>query len=168
MSRRYSIPRLLTAGDHLVGFDSGRPDLDDWLIKRALANQASGASRTYVTTNAEGRVVGFYCLSTGSVANRSAPGKVRRNQPDPIPAILLGRLAVDTKEQRQGLGAHLLRDAILHAVEAADLVGVRALLVHAIDAEAKQFYLHFDFEPSVTDERHLLLLIADARAAAAG
>ncbi len=164
MSGPYSIPRLLTAEDYVAEFDCGELTLDEWIKKRALANQANGASRTYVTTNAGGHVVGFYCLCTASVQNRSAPSKVRRNQPDSVPVILLGRLAVDSKEQNQGLGAHLLRDAITHAVQAAELVGVRALLVHALHDDAKRFYLNFDFEQSPTDELHLFLLIKDAHA----
>jgi len=106
--------------------------------------------------------VGYYSLATGSVVHAEVSGKVRRNQPDPIPVILLGRLAVDHEEQGRGLGAHLLRDAILRTVEAANIIGVRALLVHALHERAREFYLHFDFEPSPTDPLHLFLLMKDA------
>jgi GNAT superfamily N-acetyltransferase len=109
-------------------------------------------------------VVGFYALASASVARSSAPGPVRSNMPDPIPVILLSRLAIDRKEQGKGLGSHLLRDAITRGVAAADLIGVRAILVHALHDEARAFYTHFDFEPSPTDPLHLLLSIKDARA----
>lgn len=161
MNGGYTAPRLLAVDDHLEGFDSGEPELDQWLIRQAPRNQASGGSRTYVTTG-NGRVVGFYSLATGSVLHAETSGRVRRNQPSPIPVILLGRLAVDRKEQGQGLGAHLLRDAITRTVQAANIVGVRALLVHALHEKARQFYSHFDFEPSPTDPLHLFLLIKDA------
>lgn len=164
----YSSPRLLTADDEVAGFDSGEPTLDAWLKDRALANQVSDASRTYVTINGEGHVAGFYSLATASVQNRRAPGKVRRNQPDPIPVILLARLAVDRKEQHQHLGTSLLKDAIGRSVQAADLIGVRAILVHALHEEARSFYQHFDFAQSPTDDLHLYLLIKTARAAMNG
>jgi len=156
----YTVPRLLAVDDHLDGFDSGKPELDQWLVRQAQRNQAGGGSRTYVTTR-DGRVVGYYSLATGSVVHAEASGKVRRNQPNPIPVILLGRLAVDRKDQGRGLGAHLLRDAITRTVAAANIVGVRAMLVHALHEQARQFYLNFDFEPSPTDPFHLFLLIKD-------
>lgn len=159
----YSAPRPIGEGDEVATFDSGEPSLNDYLRTRALANHVEGASRCFVTCR-DGRVVGFYALASASVERRSTPGRVRRNMPDPVPAILLSRLAIDRKEQRKGLGAHLLRDAITRSVAAADLIGVRALLVHALHDEARAFYTHFDFEPSPTDPLHLLLLIKDARA----
>ncbi len=161
MSGGYTVPRLLAVDDHLEGFDSGEPELDQWLIRQAQRNQTSGGSRTYVTIRDE-RVVGYYSLATGSVVHTEVSGRVRRNQPNPIPVILLGRLAIDRKEQNRGLGAHLLRDAITRTVQAASVVGVRALLVHALHEQARQFYLNFNFEPSPTDPLHLFLLIKDA------
>ncbi len=108
--------------------------------------------------------VGFYALASAAVERADAPGRVRRNMPDPVPVILLARLAIDAKHQGQGLGAQLLRDAITRVVAAAKIIGVRALLVHALHEQARAFYAHFDFEPSPTDPLHLLLLIKDARA----
>lgn len=160
MSSGYTLPRLLAVDDHLDGFGSGEPELDQWLARPAQRNQASGGSRTYVTARG-GRVVGYHSLATGSVAHADVSGKVRRNQPNPIPVILLGRLAVDRKEQGRGLGAQLLRDASIRAVEAANVVGVRALLVHALHEQARQFYRNFDCEPSPTDPLHLFLLSKD-------
>ncbi len=159
----YSAPRPIRDGDDVATFDSGEPSLDTYLRTRALANHAEGASRCFVTCR-DGRVVGFNALASASVERSSAPGRVRRNMPDPVPVILLSRLAIDRKEQKKGLGKHLLRDAITRSVHAADLIGVRAMLVHALHDEARSFYSHFDFEPSPTDPLHLLLLIKDARA----
>ena len=166
MSGGYAAPRLLAADDDVEGFDSGEPELDQWLVRQAQRNQVSGGSRTYVTTR-RGRVVGYYSLATGAVMHAAVSGgvvsgRVRRNQPNPIPVILLGRLAVDRKDQGRGVGSHLLRDAIIRTVQVADVVGVRALLVHALHEQARQFYLRFDFEPSPTDPMHLFLLIEDA------
>lgn len=160
----YSTPRPIRDGDEIAEFDSGEPDLDAYLRSRALANHLEGASRTFVTCRG-GAVVGFYSLAAASVERRSAQGRVRRNMPEPVPAILLSRLAIDRREQGNGLGKHLLRDAIARSVRAADLIGVRALLVHAVNQQARSFYTRFDFEPSPTDPLHLLLLIKDARAA---
>jgi GNAT superfamily N-acetyltransferase len=161
VSGGYAVPRPLTAEDRLDGFESGEAELDEWLARWAYRNQASGSSRTYVTTRG-GSVVGYYSLATGSVVHADVSGRVRRDQPNPSPVILLGRLAVDHEEQGRGLGAHLLRDAILRTVEAANIIGVRALLVHALHERAREFYLHFDFEPSPTDPLHLFLLMKDA------
>lgn len=158
----YSLPRPIAEDDDTTEFDSGEPSLDDYLRRRALANHVQGASRCFVTCR-DGRVVGYYALASASVQYRDVAGKVRRNMPDPVPVILLSRLAVDRTEQGSGLGKNLLRDAILRSVEASDIIGVRALLVHALNDIARAFYAHFDFEPSPTDPLHLLLLIKDAR-----
>jgi len=161
---RYSAPRPIRDTDDVVTFDSGEPDLDSYLRKRALANHAQGASRCFVTCRDE-RVVGFYALAAAAVERRRAPGRIRPNMPEPVPVILLSRLAVDRAEQGAGLGAHLLRDALTRSLAAADLIGVRAILVHALHDRAQEFYAHFGFEPSPTDPLHLLLPIKDVRAA---
>jgi predicted N-acetyltransferase YhbS len=160
----YSLPRPIAEDDDTSSFDSGDASLDEYLRTRALANHVQGASRCFVTCRA-GRVVGYYALASASVQHRDSTGKVRRNMPDPVPVILLSRLAVDRQEQGSGLGRNLLRDAILRSVAASEIIGVRALLVHALDDTARAFYTHFDFEPSPTDPLHLLLLMKDARAA---
>lgn len=159
----YSRPRPISDSDDVATFDSGETSLDDYLLKRALANHAGGASRCFVTSW-EGRVVGYYALASGSVAHADLSGKVRRNMPDPVPVILLSRLAVDRKHQGRGLGESLLRDAIARGVQVAEQIGVRAILVHALHDDARRFYLRFGFEPSPTDPLHLLLLIKDAKA----
>jgi GNAT superfamily N-acetyltransferase len=159
----YSQPRPIHHDDDASTFDSGEPGLDDYLRNRALHNHEQGASRCFVTCRAD-RIVGYYALASASIEHRDVAGKIRRNMPDPVPVILLSRLAVDRKEQGSGLGKNLLRDAIARSVAAAEIVGVRALLVHALHDEARAFYRHFDFEPSPTDPLHLLLLMKDARA----
>jgi GNAT superfamily N-acetyltransferase len=159
----YSAPRPISDTDDVAAFDSGELTLDDYLHRRALPNHVQGASRCFVTCR-DGRVVGFYALASSSVAHADCPGKVRRNMPDPVPVILLSRLAVDRKEQHRGLGSHLLRDALARCVQAGDSIGVRAILVHALHDDARAFYAHFDFEPSPTDPLHLMLLMKDARA----
>src|SRR5262245_51967530 len=124
-------PEKLRADHDVSMFDCGEGALDDWLRRRALQNEEGGASRTYVVCVGE-RVVGFYALAVGSVAHAGAPGRVRRNMPDPVPVVILGRLAVDRNHQGKNIEAGLLRDAVLRTLQAADIAGVRALLVHAI------------------------------------
>ena len=158
----YSTPRPISGEDDLAEFDSGEPSLGEWLHGRALTNQATGASRCFVTCR-DGCVVGYYALATGSVQRIEASRRIGHGMPEPIPVVLLGRLAVDRKEQGNHLGANLLRDAIIRTVEAAEIIGVRALLVHALHDRARDFYLHHDFEPSPTDPMHLMLLMKDAR-----
>ena len=152
----YSAPRPISEGDVVAEFDSGEPTLDEYLRGRALANHVEGASRCFVTCR-DGRVVGFYALASAAVERAGTPGRVRRNMPDPVPVILLSRLAIDRKEQGQGLGAALLRDAITRAVAAAEIIGVRALLVHALHERARLFYAHYGFQPSPLDAMTLML-----------
>ena len=156
-----SAPAPPAAEHELETFISGTPPLDDWLKHRARQNEAGGASRTYVI--AEGRrVVGYYSLAAGSVLHTAATGRVRRNMPNPVPAALLGRLAVDQGWQGNKLGAALLRDAVLRVIGAAETIGVRALLVHAISDEAKAFYEHWGFRPSAIELMTLMITIEEA------
>jgi GNAT superfamily N-acetyltransferase len=150
-------PQPLTAAHRLEEFECGEPSLDEWLKRRALANQSSGASRTFVVLDDSGRVRGYYALAAGAVSVESATGKVRRNMPDPVPVIVLGRLAVDRGTQGQRLGAALLQDAVKRAVAVSQDAEVRALLVHALHERARQFYEHFGFQPSPT--HHLTLML---------
>lgn len=132
--------------------------LDDWLRRRARKNEDAGASRTFVVTRGN-RVVAYYCLAAGSIMHNEAPGAVRRNMPDPIPVIVLGRLAVDLTEQRSGLGGALLRDAMTRVAGVSREVGIRAMLVHAISPAAAAFYVKHGFVPSPTSELTLTLPI---------
>lgn len=152
-------PAPLTA-DHLVReFRSGVASLDDWLVRRALPNQASGASRTYVVTTRDRMVMGYYALASGALAVADAPGPIRRNMPDPIPVAVLGRLAVDQRAQGQGLGAALLKDAVLRVRQAAQVLGIRGVLVHAISDEARRFYMGFGFVDAPNQPLTLVLSI---------
>lgn len=156
-----SAPEPLCAGYDLASFNSGSPVLDDWLRRRALPNQDSGASRTYVIRAGQ-RVVGYYALAAGAVTQAEATGRTRRNMPNPVPVMVLGRLAIDAGFQGRGLGGALLRDAILRTMQAADIAGIRAMLVHAISDEAKRFYERCGFQPSPIDPMTLMIPLRDA------
>ena len=162
--RAVSPPELLTAQHDVSDFTSTEPTLDEWLKRRALKSQKSGAARTYVVTS-ENFVIGYYSLAVGSVTRSLSVSRVRRNMPDPIPVMLLARLAIDDSWQGRGLGRSLLRDAVLRAIQAADIVGIRALLVHAISDDAKRFYQYFDFQPSEIESMTLMATLADLRSA---
>jgi GNAT superfamily N-acetyltransferase len=159
-----SAPVPLSAHHDLSAFSSGEAELDRWLMDRAMKNQLSGASRTYVVTEGV-QVVGYYALANGSIMAASATGRVRRNMPDPIPVMVLGRLAVDQTWQGRGLGRALLRDAVLRTLHAAEIAGIRAILVHALHDQAAAFYRYAGFKPSPLDEHILMVTIKDARAA---
>ncbi len=162
-----SAPEHLTAEHDVSAFDSGVPELDIWLKRRALQNEASGASRTYVVS-AGGRVVGYSALATGAVAQQEATGKVRRNMPDPIPVMVIGRLAVDREYQGKGIGSALLRDALLRTVHAASIAGIRAVLLHAISDEAKRFYEKVGFSASPVEPMTMMITLADVEKALGG
>jgi predicted N-acetyltransferase YhbS len=159
-------PEHLTAAHDVSAFDSGVPDLDDWLRKRALANEDTGASRTYVVC-AGGRVVGYYALATGSVAHEQVLGRVRRNMPDPVPVMILGRLAVDCAWQGRSLGGSVLRDAVLRTLQAAKIGGIRAILVHAISEEDRRFYQRHGFAASPVDPLTVMITVTEAEKALA-
>lgn len=156
-------PRPICPEDDTSQFSCGDEVKDDWLRKLAVANHFGGGARTYVTLK-DGVVVGFYALAMASVQHADATPRAARSMPDPVPAILLGRLAVDLKEAGKGLGSFLLRDAILRTLEAAEVIGVRVLLVHAASEAARKFYQDRGFEESPTNPMHLMLLLKDARA----
>lgn len=155
----------LTAAHDLDPFDCGKPPLDRFLHRHALVNQTAGGARTYVVCRGESRVVGYFSLAVGAVEHAAAPARVAKGLArHPIPVMILARLAVDSTAQGHGLGAALLKDALLRTAQAADIAGIRALLVHAKDAEARAWYARFDFEPSPSDPLHLFLLLKDLRA----
>lgn len=150
-------PPVPIAEHHQVDdFCSGVASLDDWLHRRAIRNEAARASRTYVLCKGK-TVVGYYALASGAIAASQAPRKIKRNMPDPIPVIILGRLAIDQNHQGQGLGSALLRDALWRVSQAAELIGAKAVLVHAISAEARLFYAERGFIASPFDPMVLLL-----------
>lgn len=146
---RYEGPRPLAPSDRLADFHSGEPALDGWLTDHAIRAEASKTARTYLVTDADTHlIVGYYCLSSHSVAREAiGGGRLARNAPDAVPVVLLGRLAVDARYQGAGLGAALLKDAILKAIAAAGLIGAHALLVHALSPGVARFYQRYGFRP---------------------
>ena len=154
---RLTAPQPLAASHGLDGFACGEAVLDDWLRRRALANQLGGGSRTFVVVDGLEQVRGYYALAAGAVSHRAATGAVRRNMPDPVPVLVLGRLAVDEPAQGLGLGVALLQDAVRRALTVAQHAGVRALLVHALHERARDFYLRHGFTPSPIDPLTLML-----------
>lgn len=162
---KISAPAPLAPDHRLEAFGSGTLNLDDWLRRRALANEASGASRTFVVCDGARRVVGYYSLAAGAIARDAGPAGVRRNMPDPIPIMILARLAVARAWQGKGIGRGLLKDAVQRTLIVAQQVGVRALLVHAVSEEAKGFYLRYGFRISPANAMTLMITLAEARAA---
>jgi GNAT superfamily N-acetyltransferase len=138
-------------------FSCGKSELDDWLKQRAIKNQVAGSSRTFVLATADNTVISYYCLAAGAVVRSSVGRGLRQNMPDPIPVIVLGRLAVDGSVRGNGLGADLLADAIGRARQAATVVGAAAMLVNALDEEARAFYLHHSFLPSPVGDMTLMI-----------
>jgi GNAT superfamily N-acetyltransferase len=162
-----SPPEKLSANHDLQQFICGEPTLDDWLRKRALQNEQSGASRTYVVCVGK-RVVGYYALAVGAVWHVDAPGRIRRNMPDPVPVMVIARLAVDQMFQGRAVGPALLRDAVLRTLQAAEIAGIRAILVHAISERARRFYEKWGFIASPVEAMTLMITVEEARRALEG
>lgn len=166
--RSFFRPRKLAADDVVDAFDCGQSALNDWLRRHALSNQRAGMATVFVTGDREtGQVLGYYALATGGVENVAAPTRITKGVPrHPVPVIVLTRLAVDTSAQGHQLGRALLVDALTRVNAAAEEIGVRALLIHAKDEQARAFYLSLaEFEPSPTDPLQLFLLMKDLRKA---
>lgn len=164
---RFRGPEELERSHRLEGFDCGTESLDTWLIDHARSAASVGSARTFVIDDKDlGRVVGYHALAASSIRPQDATARAARGMPrHPLPAALLARLAVDTTVQGRGLGAWLLRDAMLRTLSAAESMGIRVLLVHAIDTQARSFYEHHGFEASPTDPLNLQILTKDIRAA---
>jgi GNAT superfamily N-acetyltransferase len=154
-----SAPQPLADHHQIADFDSGEPSLDDWLKRRAAKNQANGSSRTYVVCDGE-TVIGYCCLAAGAIGHAEAPSTMKRNRPDPVPVLVLGRLAIHKDHHQKGIGTALLNDAIHRAIKAADIAGVTALLVHAISEPARRFYLSRGFIASPIKPMTLCLMLA--------
>ena len=163
MSLNLLAPQPLTAVHRVNGFACGEPSLDEWLKRRALNNQQSGASRTFVVVDEANQVLGYYALAAGAVAHQLATGAVRRNMPDPVPVLVLGRLAVDSRAQGIQLGAGMLQDAVSRAMTVSQNTGVRALLVQALNEQARGFYQHYGFVPSPHNPMTLMLCLNSLR-----
>lgn len=158
----FTPPEPLASHHSCTDFSCGIISLDDWLKRRAYVNQISGATRTFVIC-ADNQVVGYYALASGAISVQSAVGKFRRNMPDPIPVVILARLAIDSSSQGQGLGRALFRDAALRVLQAADTIGIRGIIVHAISEEAKDFYLALGFNLSPLEPMTLMITLNDLR-----
>jgi len=154
--RRLRPPEALADRHEVDDFRCSERGLEDWLKERARSNDQGGASRTYVVCDGAS-VVGYYSLSAGAVSRRDAPSPVRRNMPEPIPVVLLGRLAVHEAWTNRGIGEGLLKDAVLRSISAAEKIGVRALLCHALSERAKAFYLKHGFAESPLSPSTLML-----------
>jgi GNAT superfamily N-acetyltransferase len=157
----FSAPEKLNASHDVLQFECGESSLDSWLKLRALQNEEVGASRTYVLC-AGCEIAGYYALATGAISHDEATGKIRRNMPNPVPVMILGRLAIASKFQGCGIGTALLRDAVLRIVQAAEIAGIRAILVHAISDQAKHFYEKHGFVQSPADPMTLMITVAEA------
>lgn len=169
MSGGYSPVRKLAATDRLDAFDCGQPALNQFLQRYALVNQKANSAQTYVCCHEDDAVIGFYSLAVGSVDPASAPLRVMKGLArHPVPVMILARLAVDSTHQRKGLGQALLKDALLRTVQAADIAGIRRLLVHAKDDAARQWYESWEFDLSPTDPYHLFLMLKDLKALIGG
>ena len=153
-------PEILRDTHVIKEFDCGNEQLNNWLVDRAWRNEGEGTSRTWVVTH-NARVVAYYASSTAVIWRAQSTKRGARNQPDPLPAILLGRLGVDLRYQRQGLGQACLKHFMMKSIEVSQITGVRALLVHAKDQEIADFYLGYGFERSSIDELTLMLLVKD-------
>lgn len=156
-------PEPLAAHHEVESFVSGVESLDEWLQRRALKNQATGASRTFVACDGR-RVLAYYALASGAITVNAAPGRFRRNMPEPIPVVVLGRLAVDQSRHGSGLGRALVRDAGQRVIRAADAIGIRGMIVHALSEDAKAFYERVGFEPSPLDPMTLVITLTDLEA----
>lgn len=163
MSLLPSAPQPLAATHLLDGFTCGEASLDDWLKRRAMANQLGSASRTFVVTDQDGRVHGYYAMAAGAVSHQAATSAVRRNMPDPVPVMVLARLAVDHRALGLKLGGALLQDAVHRAVAVSQNAGVRALIVHALHDRAKAFYEHYGFQASPLHPMTLMLRLSTVK-----
>ena len=158
-------PEPLTPEHNLEEFDCGKVVLNDWIRQKANKSQVEGGARTFVVTH-KGLVVGYYCIATGSVGHDQLNAKLKRNMPNPIPVIVLGRLAIDQRYPKQGIGTGLMKDCYLRVLSIADQVGVRALLVHALDDESRDYYVdHLGFSSSPITRNTLFLGIKEIKAA---
>lgn len=163
MSHGYTPVRKLAATDQVDGFDCGQVALNQFLQRYALVNQKANSAQTYVCCQGD-VVVGFYSLVVGSADPQAAPSRVMKGLArHPVPVMILARLAVDKEHQRKSLGKALLKDALLRTAQAADIAGIRSLLVHAKDDVARRWYESWEFEPSPTDPYHLFLMLKDLK-----
>ena len=159
-------PQPLSSQHDCSGFSSGIDALDSWFRDKAQKNQTARATRTYVVCSEDGNIVGYFSLAAGAVRHQISTGKARRNMPDPIPAVILARLAVHQNFQGNGIGHSMLKDAVARVLQSAESIGVRVMLVHALDENAKNFYKYFGFKSSPIEEMTLMATLDDLKASA--
>lgn len=160
---KYSLPEHIQPTHDLTEFDCGKPVLNNWLKKQALKNEKQRVSRTYVVC-CEGKVVAYYSIASGSVIHSQVPNKIKRNTPDPIPVMILGKLAVDVNHAGKGLGKSLVKDAAQRILQVSEIVGIRAILIHALDEDAQNFYVEkCGFTPSPVDPLLLLITLKEVQ-----
>ncbi|MFA5702607.1 MAG: GNAT family N-acetyltransferase [Advenella sp.] len=159
-----SKPEKLSQAHNAGQFCSGEKSLDDWIRQKAYKNQINGGSRTFVACDENKNILAYYALATGVLDCELSTGKFRRNMPNPIPVVILARLAVDGSMQGKGIGRALVRDAGLRVIQAADLIGIRGIVVQALTDEAKNFYEKVGFTPSPIEPMTLLITLADLKA----
>jgi len=157
-------PEKLNSGHLVADFTCGKDALDDWLKRRALKSHLAQDSRVYVVCNDAGKVVGYYAICGSVVARKEAISKIRRNAPDPVPMVLIGRLAVCQDMHNMGIGSALIRDAIFRTINASEHIGVKGILLHAMDDEAASFYAHIGFQPSPVDDKIMMIRLKDIAA----
>ncbi|WP_251359718.1 GNAT family N-acetyltransferase [Kangiella sp. TOML190] len=158
-------PELLTKAHKVADFDCGQELLNEWLNKRSLKNQKSGASRTFVVCEKDSqKIAGYFSLATGAIERTGAPSSLSRNMPDPIPIMVLGQLAIDKEFQGSGIGRGLLKEALLRTLRASKHVGFRAVFVHALTEDVKRFYLNFGFQEYPKDPMTLYITLPSIEA----
>lgn len=157
---RLQSPEKLNSSHRVDKFDCGNLQLDDWLKRRALKNESDGLARTFVLSDDKANVIAYYCIASGAVAKSFLSVRIRPDMPDPIPVMVIGKLAVDRHWQGQGIGSALLKDAVLRILKAAEIVGVRAILAHTNSEDANKFYEKFGFTASPIDSNILILKIS--------
>lgn len=161
---RLSRPHEISRDHRIAGFSCGKRALDAWLERRALKNHASGDTRVYVVTNGAAEIVAYVAISAGSITRSEATPKLRRNAPDPIPVALIARLAVRSDMKGRKIGPALLREAVVRIVNASEHIGIKGILVHAMDDDAVSFYKHMGFRPSPIDEMTLMASLREVGA----
>ncbi|MEQ9356282.1 GNAT family N-acetyltransferase [Coleofasciculus chthonoplastes] len=159
----YTPPAPIQPTHDIESFDCGETSLNQWLKTRAINNETLGSSRTYVVC-CENKVVGYYCLASGQVTHIESPGKIKRNMPNPIPVVVLGRLAVDIHHQRKGIGMGMIKDAVKRTLQASEILGIRAMLIHALNEKVKNFYVECcGFMPSPIHPLTVMVKLSDIK-----
>jgi GNAT superfamily N-acetyltransferase len=157
-------PQPITRDHNVAGFSCGRESLDRYLIRDALKRDAAGDAKVIVLATSDLEVVGYYTVSSASVSRRAATRKLKRNSPEPVPMALIGRFAIDSRYQKQGFGRALMKDAILRIAQASEQIGIKGVLLHALDNEAKAFYARCGFSASGVEDNLMMVTLREIAA----